>query len=58
MKYLFSEFDSEQFWIEVDHDGYALRQIIIDADNKVHVSCIEDYLAEGTIDENDFRLQS
>ena len=54
MKYLFIEFDSEQFWIEVDNDGYALRQIIIDTDDKVHVSCIEDCLAEGTIDENEF----
>lgn len=52
MKYIFTEFESEQFWIEVDNDGYALRQIIID-DNKAQVSCMEDCLAEGIIDENE-----
>ena len=52
MKYLVTKFDSEQYWIEVGNDGYALRQIIIDADNNEHVSCIEDCLAEGVIGES------
>lgn len=53
MKYLLIEFEEEEYWIEVGTDGYALRQIIVDKDKNVHVSCLEDCLAEGIIDENE-----
>ncbi|WP_019636962.1 hypothetical protein [Paenibacillus fonticola] len=53
MKYLLIEYEEEEYWIEVGSDGYALRQIIFDSDKTVHVSCLEDCLAEGPIDENE-----
>ncbi|WP_079506432.1 hypothetical protein [Mesobacillus jeotgali] len=53
MKYLLIEFEDEEYWIEVGTDGYALRQIVFDNDKNVHVSSLEDCLAEGPIDEND-----
>ncbi|PGM57775.1 hypothetical protein [Bacillus sp. AFS053548] len=53
MKYILIIFEEEEFWIEVGTDGYASRQIVIDNDKNVHVSCWEDCLAEGPIDENE-----
>lgn len=53
MKYLLINFEDEQYWLEIGTDGYALRQIIIDADKQTHVSCIEDCLAEGIIREGE-----
>lgn len=53
MRYLFWEFEGEYFWIEITEEGFAQRQIIKQADNKVLVSCRQDCLAEGKI-ENDY----
>ncbi|CVI70057.1 hypothetical protein NDGK_01748 [Clostridiales bacterium CHKCI001] len=53
MKYLLVETEIEKFWIEIGIDGYANRQIVIDELKKIHISCLEDCLAEGVIDEND-----
>lgn len=49
MRFISFEFEKEKFWIEVDDDGFALRQIIVDADNRVQISCLEDCLAEGKV---------
>lgn len=53
MKYLFWEFEGDYFWIEVTKEGFVQRQIIRQADNKILVSCRQDCLAEGEI-ENDY----
>jgi ribosomal protein S1 len=53
MKYLYINFDDEKYWLEIGTDAYALRQIIIDADNQTHVSCFEDCLAEGVVIEDE-----
>ena len=53
MKYLLIEFEEEEYWIEVGTDGYALRQIVFYNDKNVHISSLEDCLAEGPINEND-----
>jgi len=45
MKHTFIDFKSEQFWIEVDEDSYALRQVIVE-DDKTLVSCRDDCLAD------------
>ena len=50
MKYISFEFGKEKFWIEVGADGFALRQITVDAENNAHISCLEDCLAEGKIE--------
>jgi hypothetical protein len=49
MKYIFINYNDEQYWIEIGNDGYALRQIIIEPNSEIHVSCSEDCLAEGII---------
>ena len=53
MKYLLVDFENEHYWLEIGDEGYALRQLIIEADGQYHVSCLEDCLAEGIIDENE-----
>lgn len=53
MKYLLIETEVEKLWIEIGIDGYTNRQIVIDELKKIHISCLEDCLAEGVIDEND-----
>lgn len=53
MKYIEFEFDSEKFWIEIDFEGYALRQVISDANGNAQVSCMEDCLAEEKIELED-----
>lgn len=50
MLYIFFHYDNEKFWIEMDEDCYAIRQIICDEKNIYHISCMEDCLAEGEID--------
>lgn len=52
MKYLLIETEMEQFWVEIEISGYANRQIVIDEFKKIHISCLEDCLAEGIVDEN------
>ena len=53
MRYLIINFDNEQYWLEIADDDYALRQIIIDANGRFHVSCSEDCLTEGIINESE-----
>lgn len=53
MKYLLLKTDTETYWFELDEDNYANRQIVLDEYNEYHFSCLEDYLAEGEINEDD-----
>lgn len=53
MKYLLICYDKEKFWYELDEEGYASRQMILDEEGKMHISCLEDCLAEGFVDEAD-----
>ena len=53
MKYLLIKYGEEKFWYELDDEGYAIRQIILDEYSQIHVSCLEDCLAEGPIIEED-----
>ncbi|RKI76196.1 hypothetical protein D7V83_19855 [bacterium 0.1xD8-71] len=53
MKYLLLELNKEKYWLELDDERYANRQIILDECNKFHVSCMEDCLAEGIFNEAD-----
>lgn len=54
MKYWFINFEEEQYWIEVEDDNIATRQIIKDKDDNINISCKEDCLAEGVINIEDF----
>jgi len=49
MRYLLICFENEQYWLEITEQLIAIRQIVIDENLKMHVSCREDCLAEGTI---------
>lgn len=49
MKYLLIYFENEEFWLEIDEQLFAMRQVIVDEDLKIHISCREDCLAEGMI---------
>lgn len=53
MKYLLLELDEEKYWYELDDEGYAYRQIVLDEHCQLHLSCFEDCLAEGPINEDD-----
>jgi len=53
MKYLLLELDKEKYWFEIGDDNYANRQIVLDEYDKIHISCLEDCLAEGPIIETD-----
>ena len=53
MKYLCIDFENEHYWLEIGNEGYALRQLIIEANGQCHVSCFEDCLAEGIINEKE-----
>ncbi len=45
--------DAEKNWYELDDDNYANRQIALDEFNEFHISCLEDWLAEGEISERE-----
>lgn len=49
MKYIKFYFEGEQFYIELDKEQFALRQIIISFDNNVQISCRDDCLSEGKV---------
>lgn len=51
MKYLLLTFGKEQYWYALDDAGYANRQVIQDEDGQIHISCLEDCLAEDPIEE-------
>ena len=53
MKYLLLQSGKEKYWFELDDEGYANRQIVLDGHCQIHVSCLEDCLAEGPINEED-----
>lgn len=53
MKYMLLKLNEEKYWFEIENDNYVNRQIVLDEYNKFHVSCMEDCLAEGSIDEAD-----
>ncbi len=48
MKYISIRDENDTFWIELDGEGTAYRQVIL-SDDRYHVSCMEDCLAEGRI---------
>lgn len=59
MRYIFTNFEGIQKWIEVNDDGYALRQITDDSQSiinqrfrlqRLRTSCRDGYLDEGIID--------
>lgn len=51
MKYLLLKSGKEKYWYELDDEGYANRQIVLDEHCQIHLSCLEDCLAEGLISE-------
>ncbi len=53
MKYIYFEFEEIKYWMEIDTDGYALRQIVINYNGSVSISCRDDCLAEKMIDLDD-----
>lgn len=52
MRYVFFTSEKEQYWIEINDDNFATRQIIL-SDGLYHVSALEDCLAEGQIAEGE-----
>lgn len=59
MKYLYLQDENEEYWIELDDENYAVRQIIRESNDTFHLSCLEDCLAEGPIyDESGFKIIS
>ena len=50
MKYLLITLNNEQWWIELNNDNCAVRQIVLDHFGIIHMSCFEDCLAEEPID--------
>lgn len=53
MEYILISFENIQMWMEIEKEGYALRQIVKDEDDIYHLSCMEDCLAEGVIKKED-----
>lgn len=53
MRYLQISYDNTNFWMEIEEDDYVVRQVIKDVNGSYHISCMEDCLAEGTIQEQD-----
>lgn len=49
MQYLLIDFDNEKYWLEMNEQLIALRQVIVDKASNIHVSCREDCLAEGIV---------
>ena len=50
MKHIKFKFENETFWIEINNQGYAIRQVVVNKNGDAQVSCINDCLAEGIID--------
>lgn len=49
MSYIYTDFEGIKYWVEIDDEGYALRQVI-EEDGEISVSCREDCLAEGVVE--------
>lgn len=49
MTYIYYNFERIESFIEIENDGYALRQVTIE-NGKTLISCRDDCLAEGLID--------
>ena len=63
MEYITFTFENETYWLELDEEKYALRQIILSEDGFAAISCRDDCLAEGMIltdeiDENIFTIDN
>ena len=52
MRYVFFTTEDEKYWIEINDNNIAYRQVIF-SDGLYHVSALEDCLAEGQIVENE-----
>lgn len=50
MQYMLIYSECEEYWLEINEQLIAMRQIIIDGDSNIHVSCREDCLAEGIVE--------
>ena len=53
MRYIFFTSEDEKYWIEINDNNIAYRQIIF-SNGAYHVSALEDCLAEGKIIEEEF----
>lgn len=59
MTYIFVDFEGYKYWIEVNDEGTALRQVTIDENNITSISCLEPCLADQYVDtENDCEIIS
>ena len=47
--YVLVSFEGEEFYMELNAQGYAIRQLIVDKYSAIHLSCREDCLAEGNV---------
>lgn len=50
-KYIYLQDEGDKYWIELDGENYAVRQISRDTCGRYHLSCFEDCLAEGVFEE-------
>ena len=53
MRYIFFTSEDEKYWIEINDNNIAYRQVIL-TDGQYRVSALEDCLAEGQIIESEF----
>ena len=57
MTYIFVDFEGYKYWIEVNEEGTALRQVTIDENNIISISCLVPCLADQYVDtENDCEI--
>ncbi|MGM9535508.1 MAG: hypothetical protein ACI3VR_09655 [Intestinibacter sp.] len=57
MKYILILWENHEIWIEIDDEKYALRQICKEPNGDIEISCFDDCLAEGIIEEEDLEGQ-
>ena len=50
-KYIYLQDEGDKYWIELDRENYAVRQISMDTCGRYHLSCFEDCMAEGVFEE-------
>ncbi|MBA8268911.1 hypothetical protein HVY28_19540 [Escherichia fergusonii] len=58
MNYIFADFEGYKYWLEVDNDGTALRQVTIEESSRIiEVSCLGPFLADQYVDtQNDYEI--